>query len=204
MAALWPTYITKVGIYFNSPIGGKTEKETAEKLASEYGMISQNVTTTPPAGINFISTSVSTLPMQTAIEKCLMDIKDSGGAPKLGHFFKWASEVSKFWLATPFQAIVPDPLHLASTTGAPGVTIPISNVVLNGGVIPALQADLLTAFSDGVQTIPYGIPMATKLAKAFTTHLTTVSGIHAMGVVSGTTLSPIPIPSLPIPWVGLV
>ena len=36
MAALWPTYIKNVGIFLDSPKEGKTEKQTAEKLAKEY------------------------------------------------------------------------------------------------------------------------------------------------------------------------
>ena len=134
----------------------------------------------------------------------LKDIKDSEGAPNYNHFFKWASEVSKFWLKTKFKAIVPSPAHLAATTGAPGLTIPVSNVVTNGGVVSALQADLLTAFTHPPSPVPYGVPMAGKLAKAFTTHLTTVSGMHTMSVVSGTPISPIPVPTLAIPWVQLV
>jgi len=204
MAALWPKYITVVGRFLDSPTEGKTERQTAEKLAKEYKTAVKTTMTIPPAGVNGISVLPDTLPMEIAIARCLSNIKDSGGKPKLFHFSQWAAEVSKFWLATQFKAIVPDPLHLAAATGIPGVTLPIKNVVLNGGVIPALQSDLLTAFTHPPSPVPYGIPMATKLAKAFTTHLTTVGGTHTMAMTGGTPVSPIPIPALPIPWLGLV
>ena len=36
MPALWPTFIPAVGGYLNSATEGKTEEQTAEKIASEY------------------------------------------------------------------------------------------------------------------------------------------------------------------------
>ena len=204
MASIWPTYITNVGIFLDSPTEGKTEKQTAEKLANEYKTAVTTAMTMPPAGINAPSKLPSTSKMEQAIEKCLIDIKDSEGKPKLPHFSQWAAEVSKFWLATQFQAIVPDTLHLAAATGVPGVVIPITNVVTNGGIVPGLQNDLLTAFTHPPSPVPYGIPMAIKLVKAFTTHLTTVGGVHTMAMTGGSPASPIPIPSLPIPWIKLV
>ena len=204
MAALWPTYIKNVGIFLDSPKEGKTEKQTAKKLADEYKLAVTTAMTIAPAGINKPSKLPSTRRMERAIKKCLKDIKDSEGKPKLSHFSDWATEVYNFWLKTKFSAIVPDPLHLAAATGVPGLVFPITNVVTNGGIVTGLQSDLLTAFSDGPQTIPYGVPMATKLAKAFTTHLTTVGGLHTMAMTGGTPISPIPIPSLPIPWIQLV
>ena len=204
MAAQWPLYITTVGAFLNDPAEGRTEKDVAEKLATEYKKAVTTVFTVAPAGINKPSQLPSINPMKRAIRKSLEDIKESEGEPKLFHFDKWASEVTKFWLKTKFSTIVPDPLHLAAATGIPGVTLPIKNVVLNGGVLPALQADLLTAFTNPPSPVPNGIPVAGKLAKAFTTHLTTVGGTHTMAVTSGTPLSPIPIPALPIPWIQLV
>ena len=204
MAAVWPAYITKVGGYLNSATEGRTYRKTAQKLASEYATAVSSVLTVAPAGINGIQTPAPIEPMVNAIEKCLKDINDSESRPKLNHFTGWATSVSQYWLATVFSPLVPDPLHIASSTGAPGVFIPITNVVTNGGAIAPLKAGLLKAFTHPTSPVPYGIPMATKLQIAFQSHLLTVGGVHTMGVVSGTPVSPIPIPTLPIPWIQLV
>ena len=204
MAAQWPLYITTVGAFLNDPAEGRTEEDVAEKLATEYKKAVTTVFTVAPAGINKPSQLPSINPMKRAIRKSLEDIKESEGEPKLFHFDKWAKEVTKFWLKTKFSAIVPDPLHLASTTGMPGITLPITNVVLNGGVLPALQADLLTAFTNPPSPVPNGIPVAGKLAKAFTTHLTTVGGVQTEFVTGGSPATPVPVGPVPQVWVGLV
>ena len=67
-----------------------------------------------------------------------------------------------------------------------------------------LKAGLLTAFSDGPQKIPYGIPFATKLVAAFTTHLQSVEGKQTEFVTSGVPMYPVPIGPIPAPWIGLV
>jgi len=96
------------------------------------------------------------------------------------------------------------PMNMAASTGTAGIPVPIAHIINNGGVLPAFQNDLLTAFSDGPQKIPYGIPFATKLVTAFTNHLSTIGGVQTEFVTSGSPITPIPIGPIPSPWVGLI
>lgn len=202
MASLWPKYITVVGGFLDSPTEGKTIEQTAEKLASEYHKaVKTALITGPPYGVG-VSVQPSYIPMKLAIQRCLQSILDSGGKPQLYHFAEWALKVVEYWTQVTYGIPIPHPAAIAASTGFPPVGV--SNVTTVGGVPATLQSDLLTAFTHPPSPIPYGVPMATKLVKAFTTHLTTVAGVHTIVTTSGTPVTPIPLGPVPYPWSGLV
>ena len=122
----------------------------------------------------------------------------------MNHFVNWANVTSAYWLSAVMNPLPFHPANMAASTGTAGIPIPITHIINNGGVIPALQADLLMAFSDGPQKIPYGIPFATKLVLAFTNHLSTVGGLQTEFVTSGVPLYPVPLGPIPAPWVGMI
>ena len=201
MPALWSTFIPVVGGYLNKAVE-KTEEETAEKIASEYHKAVATAMTSLHA--NMVMVQAPYAPIKVAILKTLNDIKNSEGKPKMNHFVNWANVTSAYWLSAVMNPLPFHPANMAASTGTAGIPIPITHIINNGGVIPALQADLLMAFSDGPQKIPYGIPFATKLVLAFTNHLSTVGGLQTELVTPGTPITPLtPFPSA-LPWVGMV
>ena len=202
MPALWPSFIPAVGSYLDSPTEGKTFEETGEKIASEY--YNAVVTANTILHANLPLALPSYAPMKDAIAKTLQDITDSEGKPKIGHFTNWATEVSNFWLATTMSPLPFHPANMAASTGTAGIPAPITHIINVGGVIAALKADLLTAFTHKPSPIPFGVPMATKLATAFTNHLLTVGGLQTEFVTSGSPATPIPLGPIPAPWVGMV
>ena len=202
MPAQWSTFIPIVGGYLNSATEGKTEEETAEKIASEYHKAVKTAATSLHA--NMVMVQAPYAPIKVAILKTLNDIKNSEGKPKMNHFVNWANVTSAYWLSAVMNPLPFHPANMAASTGTAGIPIPITHIINNGGVIPALQADLLTAFSDGPQKIPYGIPFATKLVLAFTNHLSTVGGLQTEFVTSGVPLYPVPLGPIPAPWVGMI
>jgi len=139
-----------------------------------------------------------------AIMKTLNDIRESEGKPKLPHFLDWANATSTYWLSTTMSPAPFHPVNMGLSTATVGVPAPISHIINNGGVIPALQNDLLTAFTHTQSAVPYGIPFATKLVTAFKNHLTTVGGLHTELVFPGSPATPLPPFPSPQPWVGLV
>ena len=202
MPALWSTFIPVVGGYLNATTEGKTHEETAEKIASEYHKAVKPSMTSLHA--NMVMAQAPYAPIKIAIMKTLDNIRKSEGKPKINHFTDWANVTSTYWLSTTMSPIPFHPGNMALSTGTAGIPIPITHIINNGGVIPALQADLLMAFSDGPQKIPYGIPFATKLVLAFTNHLSTVGGLQTELVTPGTPITPLtPFPSA-LPWVGMV
>ena len=203
MPALWPTFIPAVGNYLNSAKEGKTHEETAEKIASEYHKAVKTANTLIHPG-NLPLVQAPYLPIKNAIKKTLDDIKKSEGKPKLSHFSDWANATSNYWLATTMSPTPFHPVNIGLSTGTAGVPAPISHIINNGGVVPGLKAGLLTAFTHPQSKIPFGIPLATKLVTAFTTHLATVGGLHTELVTPGSPATPRPPFPSPQPWVGLV
>lgn len=202
MAALWPQFISNVGNYLDNPSEGKTHEETAEKIASEYHKAVKGAKTSLHA--NPILLQAPYAPIKVAILKTLNDIKNSEGYPQLGNFTDWASVTSAYWLATTMSPVPFHPGNIALSTGTAGIPAPITHVISNGGVIPALQSDLLKAFTHKQSKVKYGKPFATKLVTAFTKHLLTVGGIHTELVTPGTPITPGPPFPSPLPWTGLV
>jgi hypothetical protein len=201
MPALWSTFIPVVGGYLNKAVE-KTEEETAEKIASEYHKAVATAATSLHA--NMVMVQAPYAPIKVAILKTLNDIKKSEGKPKMNHFVNWANVTSTYWLSAVMNPLPFHPANMFASTGTANIPVPITHIINNGGVIPALQADLLMAFSDGPQKIPYGIPFATKLVLAFTNHLSTVGGLQTEFVTSGVPMYPVPMGPIPAPWVGMV
>lgn len=202
MPAQWSTFIPVVGGYLNSATEGKTHDETAEKIASEYHKAVLTAQTILHANLPLVQAPYQ--PIKLGILKTLNDIKDSEGRPKLNHFTDWANATSQYWLATTMSPTPFHPLNMAASTGTAGVPVPITHIINNGGNIPALKAGLLAAFTHTASPIPFGIPFATKLVAAFTTHLQSVGGLQTEFVTSGTPVTPIPLGPIPQPWVGMV
>jgi len=202
MPALWPVFIPVVGGYLNASTEGKTHEETAEKIASEYHKAVKLAMTSLHANLPLVQAPYA--PIKMAIMKTYNDIRESGGKPKLPHFSDWANATSTYWLSTTMSPTPFHPVNMGLSTATAGVPAPISHIINNGGIVPLLQKDLLTAFSDGPQKIPYGIPFATKLVTAFKNHLTTVGGLHTELVFPGSPATPLPPFPSPQPWVGLV
>lgn len=202
MPALWPVFIPAVGGYLNNPSKGKTEEETAEKIASEYHKAVKTAQTTLHA--NLPLAQVPYVGIKMGILKTLNDIKNSEGKPQLRHFTDWANATSQYWLATTMSPAPFHPLNMAASTGTAGVPVPITHIINNGGVVPALQADLLKAFQHEPSRTPYGIPFAQKLVTAFSNHLKTVGGLQTEFVTSGTPVTPVPVGPIPQPWIGMV
>ena len=134
----------------------------------------------------------------------LKDIKESEGRPKINHFTDWANATSQYWLATTMSPVPFHPINMGLSTGTAGVPVPITHIINNGGNIPALKAGLLAAFTHPPSPVPFGIPFATKLVAAFTTHLQSVGGLQTEFVTSGTPITPIPLGPIPQPWIGMV
>ena len=147
MPALWPTFIPAVGGYLNSATEGKTEEETAEKIASEYHKAVKTAQTVLHVNLPLAQASYSGI--KQGIIKTLKDIKGSGGKPKLNHFNDWANATSKYWLATTMSPVPFHPLNMAASTGTAGVPAPITHKINNGGAIPALKAGLLNVIGTG-------------------------------------------------------
>jgi hypothetical protein len=202
MPALWPTFIPVVGGYLNSATEGKTEEETAEKIASEYHKAVKTAQTV--LHVNLPSVQAPYQPIKLGILKTLNDIKDSEGRPKLNHFTDWANATSQYWLATTMSQTPFHPLNMAASTGTAGIPAPITHIINNGGAVAPLKAGLLAAFTHPPSPVPFGIPFATKLVAAFTAHLMTVGGLQTEFVTSGSPLTPIPIGPISQPWIGMV
>ena len=202
MAALWPQFISIVGNYLDDASEGKTHEETAEKIASEYHKAVKAAKTSLHA--NPVLSQAPYEPIKVAILKTLDDIRTSEGYPQLGNFTDWANTTSSYWLATTMSPVPFHPINMAASTGTAGVPVPITHIINNGGAIPGLQSDLLTAFTHTQSKVKYGKPFATKLVTAFTKHLSTVGGLQTEFVTSGTVATPVPVGPVPSPWVGLV
>lgn len=202
MPALWPTFIPVVGGYLNSATEGKTHEQTAEKIASEYHKAVKTANTILHVNLPLVQAPYQ--PIKMAIMKTLNDIRESEGRPKINHFSDWANATSQYWLATTMSPTPFHPVNIGISTGTAGIPAPISHIINNGGNIPGLKAGLLNAFTHQASSVPYGIPFATKLANAFTTHLTTVGGLHTELVTPGTPGTPGPPFPSPQPWVGMV
>ena len=202
MAVLWPTFINTVGSYLNDSSEGKSHEQTAEKISLEYHKAVLSAGTSLHA--NPVLVQAPYAPIKLAIQKSFEDIFNSGGKPQLIHFLDWANATSAYWLATTMSPLPFHPFNMIASTGTLGIPVPIMHTIINGGVIPALQADLLLAFAQPPAPIPSGIPTATKLAKAFTTHLSTVGGLQIELVTRGTPATPAPPLPSPLPWFGLV
>ena len=202
MAILWPTFINPVGNYLNSAVDSHSHESTAEKISSEYHKAMMSAVTS--LHINGVMIQPSYVPIKMAIKKTFNDIRQSEGKPKVIHFIDWATETSNYWLAITMNPIPFHPINMAASTGTAGIPIPIVHIINNGGVIPALQNDLLKAFTHSTETIKYGIPFATKLSTAFINHLSTVGGLQTETIIPGTPATPGPPYPLPSPWVGVV
>lgn len=202
MAALWPQFISIVGNYLDDASEGKTHEETAEKIASEYHKAVKAAKTSLHA--NPVLSQAPYEPIKVAILKTLNDIRNSEGYPQISNFTDWANTTSSYWLATTMSPVPFHPGNIALSTGTAGIPAPITHIISNGGVIPALQSDLLKAFTHRQSNIKYGIPFATKLVTAFRNHLSTVGGIHTELVTPGTPITPGPPFPSPLPWTGLV
>ena len=202
MPALWPVFIPAVGGYLNSATEGKTEEETAEKIASEYHKAVKTAQTILHVNLPLVQPSYQ--PIKQGILKTLNDIKKSESKPKLNHFTDWANATSKYWLATTMSPVPFHPLNMAASTGTAGIPVPISHIINNGGAIGPLKAGLLAAFTNPPAPTPFGIPVATKLVAAFTAHLATVGGLQTEAVISGTPATPVPLGPIGQPWVGMV
>lgn len=202
MPALWPTFIPAVGNYLNSAKEGKTHEETAEKIASEYHKAVKTANTV--LHVNLPLAQAPYAPIKSAIKKTLDDIRESEGRPKPSHFSDWANATSNYWLATTMSPTPFHPINIGLSTGTVGIPAPISHIINNGGVVPALKSGLCAAFTHPPSKIPFGIPLATKLVTAFTAHLMTVGGLHTELVTPGTPITPLPPFPSPQPWVGMV
>tara|TARA_R110000803_G_scaffold210201_1_gene281404 strand:- start:29 stop:640 length:612 start_codon:yes stop_codon:yes gene_type:complete len=203
MAVPWPTFINTVGSYLNDSSEGKSLEQTAEKIALEYHKVVVSAGTILHA--NPVLVQAPYVPIKLAIQKSLEDIFNSGETPQLIHFLDWANATSDYWLTTTMSPSPYHPLNMIASTGTSGIPVPITHTIINGGVIPTLQADLLLAFAQPPAPIPAGIPTATKLAKAFTTHLSTVDGLQIELVTAGTPTTPtLALPSPSGSWFGLV
>ena len=202
MPATFPsTFIPIVGAYLNLPTAGKTEEQTAEIIASQYHLAVATAMTSLHKNMPLVQAPYA--PIKAGVLKTLMDIKESEGKAKLIHFKDWAIATSAYWLSTTMSPLPFHPGNMALSTATFGVPAPILHIINNGGVIPALQADLLLAFSDKPSPVLYGIPFATKLALAFTNHLKTVGGIQTELVFPGSVVTPLPPYPSPLPWVGM-
>ena len=201
MPAIWPTFIGTVGGFLNAAVE-KTHKDTANMIATQYDIAVSTANTSLHA--NIVMNTIPPSAIEIGILKTLDDIRESEGKPKLSHFTDWANATSAYWLSAIMSPVPFHPANMAASTGTVGIPVPITHIINNGGVIPALANDLLTAFSDGPQKIPYGIPFATKLVTAFTNHLSTVGGLQTEFVTAGSPITPIPIGPIPAPWVGMV
>jgi hypothetical protein len=202
MPALWPTFIPAVGNYLNSAKEGKTHDETAEKISSEYHKAVKTAMTVLHA--NLVLVQAPYAPIKLAIKKTLDDIKESEGKPKPSHFSDWANATSNYWLTTIMSPTPFHPLNMAASTGTAGVPVPITHIINNGGAVAPLKAGLCAAFTHPASKIPFGIPLATKLVTAFTTHLMTVGGLQTEFVTAGSPVTPVPIGPIGQPWVGMV
>jgi len=202
MPALWPVFIPAVGGFLNSATEGKTEEQTAEKIASEYHKAVKTAQTVLHVNLPLVQAPYQ--PIKMGILKTLNDIKKSEGKPKLSHFSDWANATSQYWLATTMSPVPFHPLNIASSTGTAGIPVPVTHRITNGGAIAPLKAGLLAAFTHPTSPVPFGIPMATKLVTAFTAHLLTVGGLQTEVVTSGTPATPVPLGPIGQPWVGMV
>jgi len=202
MAVIWPTFISSVGEYLNDSSEGKSHDETAEKIASEYHNAVKAATTS--LHMNGVMVQAPYTPIKMAIERVFDDIRNSEGNPQLIHFMDWATQISTYWLSATMNPMPFHPINMTTSTGTAGVPIPISHIINNGGVIPALQSDLLNAFTHTSVNQPYGIPFATKLSTAFINHLSMVGGLQTATVIPGTPTTPGPPFPLPSMWLGMV
>jgi len=201
MPAVWPGFISTVGSFLDDK-SEKTHTDTAEKISSEYHKAVKTAMTSLHA--NMVLSQPPYAPIKGAIKQCLDDIRESEGVAKIYHFTNWANTTSAYWLSVIMSPTPFHPINMGLSTGTAGIPAPISHIINNGGVIPALQNDLLTAFTHPPAPALYGVPFATKLATAFTNHLTTVGGLQTEFVTGGTPATPVPVGPVPQVWVGLV
>lgn len=202
MPAIWPTFVSNVGTYLNTPSEGKTEEETAEKIAFAYhtAVSTAQVILYP----NLVLVRPSYLPLKNAILKTFDDIKRSEKKPTPAQFASWADAVVNYWNQSQFSPIPFHPQSIIESTGTAGIPIPISHMVTSGGNASKLKADLHKVFNRGPQRGKYGIPFATELSKAFISHLQSVKGEHKLTVIPGTPATPGPaIIAKPFKWNGV-
>jgi hypothetical protein len=201
MPAVWPGFITSVGGWLDDK-SEKTHMDTAEKIASEYHKAVSTAQTSLHATMVMVQPPY--IPIKMSIKKCLDDIRDSEGKPQLFHFTDWSAKTVSYWMSVQYQLVPFHPIAIATSTGTAGVPVPVTNVTTVGGTPPTLANDLLKAFTHPPAPALFGIPFATKLATAFTNHLTTVQGLHTHVVTAGTPATPVPLGPIPYPWSGLV
>ena len=203
MPAIWPTFISSVGTYLNNPSEGKTEEQTAEKIASAYhtAVSTTQIILYP----NLVMVRPPYQPLKSAILKTFNDIKNSEKKARPEQFTDWAKAVVDYWKKSQFSPAPFHPQSMIESTGTAGVPIPITNMVTNGGDVNKLKRDLHKVFDHEPQKIKYGIPFATDLSTVFISHLQGVKGEHKLTVIPGTPATPgPPIVAKPFKWSGLV
>jgi len=202
MPAIWPTFVSSVGAYLNNPSEGKTEEQTAEKIASAYhtAVSTAQVVLYP----NLVIVRPSYIPIKNAILKTFNDIKKSEKKATPAQFNDWAKAIVNYWEQSQFSPAPFHPQSIIESTGTAGVPIPISHTVTNGGSVGKLKKDLHKVFDHKPQKGKYGVPFATDLSKVFISHLQSVKGEHKLTVIPGTPATPgPPIVGKPFKWSGV-
>jgi hypothetical protein len=190
MALLWPAFQTTVATFLDTPVA-KTESNTANVIATAYGVAVRPAMISVIPGSNIISTP-STSGIESAILDTFNQIKNSEGPPTPPMFLGWANATVAFWSGVQWNPLPPPIGYVAPTTGV---------TVLSGGTPTPLDIGLWNAFNNPPSPTPMGNIICGKLIAAFTSHLLTVNGIYN-GLIPAPPAPPVPGP--PFPWLGVV
>lgn len=189
MAVLWPGFQATVAPFLDAPIA-KTEADTANVIATAYGIAVKTAMISTIPGSTIIST-----PPTTGIESSILNtfnlIKTSQGPPTPIMFSEWAAQTVLFWQGVQWNPLPPPIGYISPTLGV---------TVISGGTPTPLDVGLWAAFNNPPSPTPMGQIICGKLIAAFTTHLLTVNGVYN-GLIPA---APSPIPGPPFPWIGVV
>jgi hypothetical protein len=113
-----------------------------------------------------------------------------------------AGAIVTYWTSVKFNSLPPAPPTILPNPAFAIPPLQVCQLLVPGLPVP-LNTLLMTAFKSGIAApnpIAAGVLVSTAIILAFTTHITTISGIYN-GLIPAV---PSPIPSPPIPWVGVL
>lgn len=182
---IWPVYTNTIAAYLNDNQSSKQLNDTAEIIAAQYESTVRSGSTIFQ---NFVIATPGYQQIKAGFSVAFQQMQNNNNILP-SYFTPAASAIVSFWQSVVFNPLPPAP---GTSAPAPGVQ------VLFAGDTALLQAGLFNAFNTPPAAQPLGSVVAGKLTSAFSTHVSTISGIYIGLSVA------IPFPPIAVPWVGII
>jgi hypothetical protein len=191
LPALFPPFISGLGIYLDAPVQ-KKEEDTAQYIADLYKVAVSTATISTIPGSSILS-----LPDEIGIKDGFLEFFEKN-KEKNGVLYEnlstLSSEIINFWQNVKWNSTPPPP-GLIGPNPAMGNKSGVETTFYGSKEI--LQQTLYNLFSAPPTPLPSGTIISTGLAGIFASHIYTISGVYN-GLITSPTGAPTPSP--PVPW----